>query len=333
MSEADPPVSASPSAPQTVRILTPVFDYKLEGADSFSHAGRYKGADFNVILRPFPGPADLENIIRDAHDNIRASIRQGCQRLLTGLPGAHVLLVEATLPGTVYALDMGIATEVQLSTVEALRLHSSAGVPHDNPMMYSDSPHLALLRWISRQTPVSHLPKPSVFRSADFAACRATADILRSKAWSSTTFDKVVSMAKEYHRLAFTLEKVEHAFLILMVAYEAMFKRDGTENSSKPAQRIARLLGAATKKDCQAIQREFNDDPESFAKIRNQIAHGDPNLNSGTVASKYPSLHGHVTATITRLLNLPPGTLDESKDYYDEIIRITDARFHALPPK
>jgi hypothetical protein len=196
--------------------------------------------------------------------------------------------------------------------------------------MFANSPHLAILQWISRQTPVSHLPKPSVLRSEDFAACRATGDILRSKVWGSTTFDKVVGLAKEYHRLSFTLEKVEHAFLILMVASEAMFLRDGTENASKSAQRIGRLLGA-TKKDCQGIQREFNDDHDSFSKTRNQIAHGDPTLNLTTVASKYPSLDRHLTAAIVRLLALPPGSLDDTKDYYDEITRLTESRFLSLP--
>jgi hypothetical protein len=324
------PASAPALPAQTVRILTPVYDFKLEGADSFAHAGPYKGANFKVVLRPYTGPADLDALVNLAHPNNRPSIRQGFRRFDTGAAGCHVLLIEVALPGSAFALDMGIATEVQLSTVETLRLHSTAGLPHDDPLMFSDAAILAQVRWISRQSPISHLPKPSVLRSDDFAACRATGDTLRSKAWGGTTFDKVVGLAKEYHRLSFTLEKVEHAFLILMVAYEAMFLRDGTENASKPAQRIGRLLGA-TKKDCQGIQRDFNDDPDSFSKIRNQIAHGDPNLNLATVASKYPSLCRHLTAAIVRLLALPPGSLDDTKDYYDEITRLTESRFFSLP--
>ena len=39
----------------------------------------------------------------------------------------------------------------------------------------------------------------------------------------------------EYHRLAFTLERVEHAFLILMVAFEAMFKKKDEDNASRAA--------------------------------------------------------------------------------------------------
>ena len=116
-----------------------------------------------------------------------------------------------------------------------------------------------------------------------------------------------------------------------MVAYEAMFKKDGTENASKPAQRIGRLLGAATKRDCKAILKEFDADPDSLSKIRNRIAHGDPALNLATVASKYPSVYRYVTAAIVALLNLPSGSLDDAKDYYDEISRYTKDRFDGLP--
>jgi uncharacterized protein with HEPN domain len=138
-------------------------------------------------------------------------------------------------------------------------------------------------------------------------------------------------LAKEYHRLSFTLEKVEHACLILMVAFEAMFKKEAEDNASKAAQRIGRLLGE-TKRECQGIQKEFNDDPvDSFCKIRNRIAHGDPNLNLTTVASKYPSLYRHLTAAIVTLLNLSAGSLDNAKDYYDEISRLTESRFFSLP--
>ena len=171
-----------------------------------------------------------------------------------------------------------------------------------------------------------------MLRSADFDACRSTIDVLMRKTWNeNATFDRVLRLAMEYHRLSFTLERVEHAFLILMVAYEAMFKKDGTENASKSAQRIGWLLGAATKKDCKTIQKEFNDDPNSFSKIRNQIAHGDPSLDLATVASKYPSLYRNVTTAIVKLLDLPTASLDDSKDYYDELSRYTKDRFDHLP--
>ena len=116
-----------------------------------------------------------------------------------------------------------------------------------------------------------------------------------------------------------------------MVAFEATFKTDATENASQPAVRIGRLLGAATQKDCSAIRKEFNDDSNSFSKMRNDIAHGDPGLNLATVASKYPSSYRHVTAAIVNLLNLPSGAFDSTTDYYRALSRYTKGRCDGLP--
>jgi hypothetical protein len=166
-----------------------------------------------------------------------------------------------------------------------------------------------------------------VLRARDFADCRKLFDILLVKNWSDgTTFTNVLHLAREYHRLSFTLENVAHAFLILMVVFEALFKKE-KEKASKAAKRIGRLLGA-TKKACKDIQREFNND---FCKARNKIAHGDSSLPLTTVANLYPCLYRHVTRAIILLLHLPAGTLDPTKDYYDEINRYVNGRFGNLP--
>jgi hypothetical protein len=252
-----------------------------------------------------------------------------------GTTATHFLRTDVTGPAdSVGGVAWNTSYSIHALVVYGLCLHSTGGMQHHGRYSYwlPPAPYggLNYNSYYSRQFPFPHLGRVSVLEAADFNACRRTIDVLMRKTWGNTTFDRVLYLAMEYHRLSFTLERVEHAFLIRMVAYEAIFKKEN-ENASKPAQRIGRLLGAATKKDCKAIQREFNDDPDSFSKIRNQIAHGDPNLNLATVASKYPSLYRHVTAAIVTLLNLPPGSLDGTKDYYDEISRLTESRFLGLP--
>ena len=162
MSRPTAPEPALP--PQTVRILTPVFGYRLVGADSFTHAGTYKAAGFKVDLRPYTGPADVEGIINHAHVNNRELIRQGFRH--PPAPVSHFLLIEVALPGSAFALDMPIPAEVQQSTVEALRLHSSAGLPNDGQFVFSDSPQLGIMQWVSRQIRIFHLPTPSILRSS-----------------------------------------------------------------------------------------------------------------------------------------------------------------------
>ena len=166
MSSPTVPTTALP--PQTVRTLTPVFAYRLDGADSFTQAGKYKGAGFKVDLRPYV-PAEVEGIINHAHDGTRELIRQGLQQgfRFPPAPVSHVLLIEVALPESAFALDMPIPAEVQLSTIEAIRLHSSAGLPNVEQFVFSGSGQTGIMRWASRQERIFHLPTPSILRSAD----------------------------------------------------------------------------------------------------------------------------------------------------------------------
>jgi hypothetical protein len=336
------PVPATPAPGVVFRMLTPVFKYAIEGATCFMHSGNYRSARFEIKLRPYThNPTDWAEVTEYADDGIRDLLIQRRFHVPEALFGVarHVLLNDA-LHRTGSIMEDGgnmlECLEIQDAVVSGLRLHSSAGLHcHESySFRYPPTQHSGLIIHSpkTRQAMFSHLGTPSVLRVTDFDACRSTIDKLLSKTWNEKiTSDKVLRLAMEYQRLSFTLERVEHAFLILMVAFEAMFKKDGTESASKPAQRIGRLLGAATKKDCNAIQKEFNDDPDSFSKIRNQIAHGDPTLDLATVANKYPCLYRYITAAIVTLLNLPAGSLDDTKDYYDEISCLTASRFVNLP--
>ena len=175
---------------------------------------------------------------------------------------------------------------------------------------------------------------PSILQAVDFDACRLTADTLIHKRFDdSASLDRVLGLAMEYHRLSFTLERVVHAFLILMVAFEAMFRKETENSASKAARRVGRLLGTSNS-GCGAIQRQFFDHPvHSFCKLRNGIAHGDSTLTDAAVASHHPAMHSRVTAAIIALLSLRPGQVDHAKNYYDEIQRLTDERFRHLPIK
>ncbi len=331
---------ATPTQEVVFRMLTPVFRYSVDGVNSFTHCGNHGNARFKIAMRPYNQNQSDWDEVTFADAGIRDMLLQREVHISKQFFGraSHFLVADVFHPES-SVLPVGNTMEsvtVHNAVCEALRLHSSAGLPCQNsyafrwpPPVYSG---LGIHLPCTPQYQFSHLDLPSVLRSSDFDVCRATIGTLLRKTWNDKiTFDKVLRLAMDYHRLAFTLERVEHAFLTLMVAYEALFKRDGTENAAAPAKRIGRLLGAANKKDCMTIQKEFNDDPVSLSKIRNQIAHGDSNLNLATVASKYPSLYRHITAGIVALLCLPSTELDCTKDYYDEISRYTNDRFKGLP--
>ncbi len=154
--------------------------------------------------------------------------------------------------------------------------------------------------------------------------------MLLARKWSpAVTLDNVLQLAREYHRTAFNLEHATHAFLILMIVFEALFKKD-ERAGGKAAKCIGSLLGN-TQKACSAIAQEFDGAQDSFREIRNRIAHGDSSLDAPAVSLKYPTLYRYVTDALIRLLALPPTRVDSSKDYYDEIARIANERLALLP--
>ena len=66
----------------------------------------------------------------------------------------------------------------------------------------------------------------SILPESEYDSCRETFDVLLGRTWhDANTFDKVLQLAIEYHETTFALTKVEHAFLVLMVAFEALFKK------------------------------------------------------------------------------------------------------------
>jgi hypothetical protein len=337
-----PPAPApAPSSEVVFRMLTPIFKYAIDGATCFTHSGDHRGARFEINLRPYaPNLTDWDEVTEHATNNIRNMLLERAIHVSEHFGiSAHFLLTDVFHPASGMSGATASTPECQAvhdAVVDALNLHSSGGLPHHETYTFQCPPSqhsgLVIRTPNSRQARYSHLGRSSELRSTDFNACRSTIDRLLSKPLNgNTTFENVLRLAMEYHRLSFTLERVDHAFLILMVAFEAMFKKKDEDGSNHAAGRIGRLLGAATKEDCSAITKEFDTGPDCFREIRNDIAHGDTSLSLATVTNKYTSLYRHVTAAIVKLLSLPAGSLDDTKDYYDEISRITKERYDPLP--
>jgi len=341
------PIPESAKKAVVLRMIIPVFDFRIDGADRFTLSGRYEAATIKAEVMPFT-PFCAEIFLK-LPDDIQKRLEQNNfsspKTFYSTVRSPHFLLIDINCPA-----DMGVAgfypeeervrNAVRDATIVALTLHSSTGFPFERVFSFPVPHHEGMLPFMfftpmTRQARhAEHLQVESAFNVVDVFSCQQTLDALLLRHGSDkTTFDKVLSLALDYHWHSFTLERVAHAFLILMVVFEALFKKESDGDVGKAAQRVARLLGAS-KQECREIQKEFNDDPvDSFCKIRNQIAHGNTKLDHATVASKYPQLHRHITAAIVYLLNLPTGSVDDAKGYYEEVNRIAEARFQALPVK
>ena len=320
----------------TFRSLTPVFGFRTSDDSPFTHSGTYKDANYSISLKQVPqGKQGFDELMALA-DNDTHNELTGIHISENGNTTDYFLIVDVKQPLT-EDREKGVNTQESLrigtQILTALRLHSTKGVNFEKTYNFrqpQSTCRFSISSPLARHCLFGHLGNgASVLHSNHFEMCRNTFDLLLNRQLNqSGTFDKLLNLALEYHQTAFTLVRVEHAFLIVMVIFEALFKKE-IGNASQASVRIAKLL-SEVQADKSPIQCAFYDhDTDAFCKIRNKIAHGDPALDSQMVKSKYPGLYLHVTNAILRLIDLPVGTI--VSNYYDDVTAYINNRFSDLP--
>lgn len=90
------------------------------------------------------------------------------------------------------------------------------------------------------------------------------------------------------------------------------------------------MLVSKTQSEHETIQHEFfGSANDAFYRLRNKIAHGDPNLDLAVIEAKYWSLYHYITAAIRNMLSLPtPG--ENVADYHEAITQLIRDRFANL---
>ncbi len=84
-----------------------------------------------------------------------------------------------------------------------------------------------------------------------------------------------INLAVEYFYLSSTIANRQTAFLYLMIAFEALFKKSSEKNLSQASNRIAKFL-AHSREECRKLNRwawSTKDNP-GFSQLRNSIVHG-----------------------------------------------------------
>lgn len=330
----------------TFRIVTPIFYFRLEHADSeFVHTGRYSAARdcrYHISLRRYENDErGLDELLKYADEDTRENLRHSIYTYDGFVTTGYYLVVDVTYPLTEELKRVGSSREsrhIHEAILDSIRMHSCYAYHCSYHFRSCPSANTGRLSCTRSQPTDRHyifsyaVENPPVLPESEFDSCRSVFDMLLNRQWNDdVTFDKLLRLALQYHRMTFNLYSAEHRFLILMIVCEALFKSESERNASQAAQRISRLL-AATRSDQKKIQREFfGSDPDTFFRLRNAIAHGDPNLDREVVRSKYWTLYRYVTRAIRELLLVPDGEIDHGKGYYDEVSRLIDERFQRLP--
>lgn len=319
----------------TFRSITPVLRFEFEQDDiEFSHSGQFREAMYSIRMKKYErGTPDFEDLMKYAEPYYRL----GVVPVYCDVPSTYGLVVDVSQPLTdelELCSDSPESTQITRTILTSLRLHASKGLQYDLTFLTRSPPHPVGGHTISRpasiQRSIPHLGYSSVLSASEFENCRLTFNALIESRWSNSTFLKVLSLALTYHRISFCLEAIEHSFLVLMIAFEALFKKkQGYE--SKASDLIAKLL-AMKKSDRDRIYAEFSGKAKStFYKFRNGIAHGNPKLDRRLVKSRYSDLYKYVTKALIRLISIPDGAFRPDKNYYEELSCHINDRFEDLP--
>lgn len=316
----------------TFHSITPIFNYGIL-SEEFTHSGTYQDASFSISLkRIVPGKKGFADLVKNADESIHHKFKSihTPPGFIMASEAESYLFIDVTYPYDEkykFSDDTPDTFIIAHCILTTLRLHSSNGILFHNShtFRYPPRPYHGWADWIrSPLTPqysFGHLEnKVSVFRKIDYDNCRNTFDILLKNNFNDKSIYKIIQLSLAYHMTTFHLQTIEHSFLILIVIFETLFKKESERNADKAAYRISKLISSDSANQL-IIKEEFFklNTHDSFCNLRNDIAHGNPNLSTSDVSIKYPILYGYITRAIIKIIEISVTDIDKSKDYYDEL--------------
>ena len=315
----------------TFYSIIPIFNYSIL-SEEFTHSGTYRDASFLISFKRIAsgkeGFSELaKNADKSIHENL-ASIHIS-PRFIFAPATNDFLFIEVTYPYNQKYEVSGNTSDTQIIThyiLTALRLHSSKGILSHYIYTFRNPPNPHLGWNVQIQSPlmpqysIGHLKGVSVLKKSDYANCRNTFERLLKNHSGNKSIDKILKLALDYHLTTFNLQTIEHSFLILIVIFEILFKKELCGNAEKAADRISKLISSNPSEQSRIKETFFKiGKRDSFCNIRNDIAHGNSSLNTNEVEIKFPILYDYITQAIIELIAISDSEIDKSKDYYDEL--------------
>ncbi len=311
----------------TFRAITPLHNFTLwterdggfHRGGSFHESGMFEKTPYTVRIVRALGEelsalvlsADNEHIISDL--------------VLpdTGVPFEdYYLVADVVTPATEETAVSSNTMEllrVNQAFLEAMHVHAKGGlIVSDTFWLKSPASHSGSMnrsRGLGAGRPNGFLFGPTSIFDGGYPGLAESFRLFLSEPWGESQFGRVLELAMNSMRLHGCCGTREHAFLLLMVAFEAMFKAS-TENSDRAAKRIAEFLCTSSRAKKKVVQKAFTTAGTGFRDLRNSVAHGD--LPACNLKSSLPKLRGLMQGAIVRLLlhyqASPPA---EDDDYYD----------------
>jgi hypothetical protein len=339
------------------RIIIPLFHFTTNG-NTFVCTGQYLGIKYKVSVCEYQLEGYLPNTTISEHgysELMKYASKDSKQKLRNihhrnkqpSFSPAKCFLVldyyqevgDSNNENHIYC-DTPELSKFRELCLQALRLHATKGAIYYNIYIFNtnraDQSYSSQLAWVSDKFPplLDSIPlKASEFTITEFDSCRKSLQILLSDSWiKETQYRRVLKLAMSYHWYSLRVEQWEHAYMMLAIAFEAMFKTP-SEDATKALWRFRCIL-SKSKNEHSKLNVLLNEGTSlSYSKIRNAIAHGDVTYDYSVIGEPFKIFYEHVRRSIITLLHLDDSTVTESTDYYDKLNSYLKDRFAKLPTK
>lgn len=144
---------------------------------------------------------------------------------------------------------------------------------------------------------------------------------------------RVIEIALRYYILSSRQTEYDVIFLMLMIAFEALFKKPNEDSISSARARFCKLL-AESKAEHSQISKFMSEDKnvKGCCFLRNAIVHGDESTSS-IGSQTFWNLKRYIRKAILRLVDAITNSNIDLSNYYDSLDQYVNSRFMGLPTK
>lgn len=164
------------------------------------------------------------------------------------------------------------------------------------------------------------IARNSRFSSSQLPELGNLAKIYRNDSWRETELGIIFSIVNHSISYLSNQPNPRHAYIVLMIAFESLFKRTEERNLTKASVRIGKLLcDKKTNRSRKIISNQITNDDDGLSKIRNLVAHGSPSFNNNDIISAIHRLLPLLQESIINIMkihDLSPSEIGDGK-YYD----------------
>lgn len=224
------------------------------------------------------------------------------------------------------------ANYINAALLDTFRLYATNGILYDSTLRIYNKDDIIETQKYSAVIKDSGmvLDGDSYLLTDEFDNCKDTFEILVRKEYKNNkVFDKLLKIAINYHRIVFQLSYTPAQFLLLMIIFETLFKKNEDTKINDSAEILAKIIEKNKNKQVKIVtdfykkkkkkNRKKTKDTYSFSGLRNMIAHGDPSLSDKRVMVRYQLLYEYIRKAIIAVLHITDEEIGKNDYYYDKI--------------